>query len=104
DPRLAKCSQPQVARFVAAWREDIKAEAVARDWEPDPDALELLEDFARFRAAAFRTVILDSALEDVEPQPYLTPPFHERWVESIQNTMRKAGRLLILSPPRHGKS
>jgi len=64
--------------------------------DPQPSELELLtEAFIRFRDRYFRTE---------KDQPYLTKPFHQRWVQATLKAIFTGGQQLILSPPRAGKS
>jgi hypothetical protein len=55
----------------------------------------LLADFLAFRARHFRTP---------DGEPFLTEEFHMRWIEAILHAIVTGGRLVILSPPRHGKT
>lgn len=55
----------------------------------------LLADFLAFRERHFITP---------EGTPFLTEPFHQRWIEAFLKAMVTGGRLVILSPPRHGKT
>ena len=54
-----------------------------------------LYDFRYFRDRYFRTE---------EAKPYKTAPFHMEWIEATIAAIEDGGRLLILSPPRHGKT
>lgn len=38
------------------------------------------------------------------PLPFIRKPFHRRWVRAILKAIVTGGQLLILSPPRHGKT
>lgn len=55
----------------------------------------LLADFVAFRARHFVTP---------EGTPFLTEEFHQRWIEAFLKALVTGGRLVILSPPRHGKT
>ncbi len=37
-------------------------------------------------------------------QSYITKEVHKRWIRAVLNSIYTGGRLLILSPPRHGKT
>lgn len=92
-------SQPNVARWQAAFEED-RLGVLARElWRRGPDIEALLEPsvdaFALFRARYFRTST---------DEEYLFPPLHRRWVASLLDVVERGGRQIILSPPRHGKS
>lgn len=88
-------SQTNVSRWMAAWREDELARRRAEGWCRSPEVSGLLDDFAAFRRHYF---------EDEWGKPYVTEPFHIRWIVAILAAMATGGRLQILSPPRHGKT
>lgn len=91
-----------VSRWMAAWAVDVDKARQRESAERSPDAAATLEDFAAFRARYFRTPNVEGA--ELAGVPYLTPGFHERWVDAIESTIATGGRQIILSPPRHGKS
>lgn len=65
-------------------------------WELTVDHLEaLLDDFLIFRDTYFRTP---------RNEPFITKPFHLAWIEGFLHALVTGGRLVILSPPRHGKT
>lgn len=92
-----------------AWvqHRDLEAE-LSEDWEPPPrpfpeglwelsesDLSALTEDFVWFRDEYFRTE---------RGEPWKTPAFQRRWLDRILYALVTGGRLVILSPPRHGKT
>lgn len=86
-----------------------RAEAARRaGWQPPPrhfperwrdlaegDVPAMVSDFLWFRGEFFLT-------EDEEP--FANPDYMVVWIESIMATFVTRGRLMILSPPRHGKT
>lgn len=94
-----------VARLSKALREDKES---GKFWEPPEreyptnlwelttdDLPALLRDFLYFRRRHFRTP---------RGEPFSTEPFHQRWIEAFLHALVTGGRLVILSPPRHGKT
>ena len=55
----------------------------------------LVEDFMWVRDTFFQTE---------RGQRWLTPPFQQKWVRAVLTNLVSGGRLIILSPPRHGKT
>ncbi len=105
DPQFARTRRQHVSQWMASIKEDDHRARLTAMHRVEGSAAHLLEDFPAFRAAYFETIVYDSAMDVApEPQPYLTPEFHQVWVDSILDTMRRGGRLMILSPPRHGKT
>ena len=92
---LLKVSKAQISRFLSAYQEDLEYEKAQADWEVPSAAIESLESFVTFRERYFLTE---------RGVPFETAPFHERWITSINNSIETGGQLLILSPPRHGKT
>lgn len=97
-----------IIRWYAWERQQQIDRAGKASWSPPPrdfpekwrdltaaDVPALIADFIAFRATHVET-------EDEEP--YLIAPFHERWIEALIRTFVTRGRLMILSPPRHGKT
>lgn len=88
-----------VSRWMAAYGEDEKIAAARRGWRRAPETEALLEPtptaFAEFRRQTFT---------DEWGQPYQTPPFQLVWIAAVLKAIAKGGRLVILSPPRHGKT
>lgn len=88
-------SQENVSHWLAAFLEDELAEKRRVSWSRSSDAEGLLADFERFRRSFF---------EDEWGKPYVTESFHLRWISALLEAMGSGGRLMILSPPRHGKT
>lgn len=88
-------SKGTISRWMTAWREDLVLDAKGKSWAPPPSANATLEDFPAFRRRYFL---------DEHGNPYRTPGFHLEWVKSVLATMESGGRLMILSPPRSGKT
>lgn len=83
------------AKRRSGWSEPVRAYPEKwRDLTLD-DVPALYADFVWFRGEIFET-------EDEEP--YLIADFHENWILSFLRTCVTRGRLMILSPPRHGKT
>jgi len=61
----------------------------------DKDPVALTANFIDFRDTYFRTA---------QGNPYFTSPFHRSWILSIIKSLQSGGELMILSPPRHGKT
>ena len=56
---------------------------------------QMVEAFIDFRGFFF----------EVAPgRRYITAPCHRRWIKAVLRAIYQGGRLLILSPPRHGKT
>lgn len=97
-----------VNRIVRGLEDEQKAEKVRAGWEPPPrefpeeiwelelEHLEaLLQDFLWFRGEFFTTK---------RGTKYWTPPFQMRWIKAVLKALITGGRLVILSPVRHGKT
>ena len=66
------------------------------EWKPpEPYSDDPVEDFAQFRYENFQTET---------GEPYTTPPHQRRWIAAVLDTWERGGKLVILSPPRHGKT
>lgn len=85
-----------VYRVQEQYRRDTLNLEAADDWRPLPSAQDLLlGDFGVFRHNFF----------EVSPGvPYVTKPFHNRWIAAIEKALQTGGQLGILSPPRHSKT
>lgn len=55
----------------------------------------MVADFLGFRGAYFKTR---------RGRAYVTPGFQQTWIYKVFEALATGGRLLILSPPRHGKT
>jgi hypothetical protein len=104
-----------VAQAVVAFKDLYEQACKFGDWRPDTDLMtellgpptddetdlgpgdleELVDSFIRFRDRYFRTE---------KNEPYITMPFHRRWVVAVLKAIFTGSQILILSPPRHGKT
>ena len=92
---LLGCTSATVSRMLAAYKIDTRNSVAADDWELSTDAKDALENFAIFRQKYFRTEL---------GMQYDTAPFHTNWINNIIDSIENGKELLILSPPRHGKT
>lgn len=106
---LIGCDQSAVAKSVRALREDKKLRQAEEDFEaPSIPELTLenldalVQHFMDFRAANFITPRV--GVDKYSEVPYPTPPHQKRWLRAIIRTIINGGKLMILSPPRHGKT
>jgi len=88
-------SPAQVSRMMAAYKIDTKNAIAAEDWEVNEAALAALENFSSFRDKYFRTET---------GEKYETADFHMNWINNIIDSIEHGKELIILSPPRHGKT
>ncbi len=88
-----------VTRWRLARAEDARLENERRDWRPGEESERAKADFRFFRERYFTV-----ARGPMKGKPPATTDFHLRWIGAIEQTMRDGGQLMILSPPRHGKS
>ena len=66
------------------------------DWDgPPPEATAALDDFKTFRDRYFLT---EKGIR------FTTEDYHQRWIDALLKCMTNGERLMILSPPRHGKT
>ena len=92
---LLGCTSATVSRMLAAYKIDTKNQVAAEDWELTAEAEAALENFSNFRHKYFRTEL---------GKHYETADFHENWINNIIDSIDNGKELLILSPPRHGKT
>jgi len=98
---ILNCSQATVSRAMAAWVEDQtkEAEFAKRKREKDDDSFVTfnisVDDFISFRDNYFLTE---------QGKHYETPDFQKNWIEAIIESILHGKRLMVLSPPRHGKT
>ena len=92
---LLGCTSATVSRMLAAYKIDSRNEIAAEDWELTEEAKGALENFSIFRHKYFRTEL---------GKHYETADFHENWINNIIDSIDNGKELLILSPPRHGKT
>ena len=88
-------SSATVSRMLAAYKLDEVTATKQYDWTQPEDATESLKNFSSFRSKYFATET---------GEKYETADFHENWINSILNAIDNGNELLILSPPRHGKT
>ena len=84
-------------KLVAAyWRDKTPENLVALEGL----VAELIDRFVEFRDEHFT---FDNPIT-LEPEPYITGDFAIAWIRSLLLAKLIGGRLMILSPPRHGKT
>lgn len=98
--RRTEWGATDIGRWMAAHREDVRKEAYAEKVQAEAEGRgERHLSFPEFRSRFFHTV---------DPKgvriSYATPDFQQRWIARIDETIEGGSRLLILSPPRHGKT
>lgn len=92
---IFKISSAQVSRMYSAYIEDEETKTRREDWTTPKEAIKSLKSFKKFRDRYFKTE---------QGVKYETPDFQDKWVMSIQKNIDEGGNLMILSPPRHGKT
>ena len=92
---LLGCTSATVSRMLAAYKIDTRNQVAAEDWELSEGAKRALENFSNFRLRYFETEL---------GEKYDTAPFHTNWINNIIDSIDNGKELLILSPPRHGKT
>ncbi len=92
---IYQISPAQVSRMYAAFIEEEELKTKREDWTAPLAAIKSLADFKEFRDRYFKTET---------GSKYETPDFQEKWVKSIAKNIDEGGNLMILSPPRHGKT
>lgn len=109
--RVLGCSAPAVNQAVFL----LRAEAMEQIIQATIDAQEGTAAFGWLDVYSMTNEQLEQVADEfsawrarhfVTPQrtPYVTKAFHRRWIIAILRTIRDGGCLLILSPPRHGKT
>ena len=88
-------SSATVSRMLAAYKIDRKNEIDAEGWELNETQTEILKNFSSFRSKYFATET---------GEKFETADFHENWILNIEDSIENGKELLILSPPRHGKT
>ena len=89
------CTSATVSRMLAAYKIDKGTEIKGENWSQGEEVLELLANFSSFRNKYFATET---------GEKYETADFHLNWIENIEDSIENGKELLILSPPRHGKT
>ena len=92
---LLDTSSATVSRMSAAYKVDVRNSLAAEDWQVSKEAKRNLRNFSSFREKYFRTE---------QGQKYETADFHKNWISNIIESIDNGKELLILSPPRHGKT
>ena len=89
------CSLPTVTRSLSAYLKDEALRVNHESLQKNGEAQAALDDFVQFRDKYFLTE---------QNVPYETPEFQKRWIDAILQTIENGKRLMVLSPPRHGKT
>ena len=89
------CPIATISKMNAAYQIDLQNKLDAEGWQVSDDAQAALENFSAFRHKYFATET---------GEKYETANFHENWISNIINSIDNGEELLILSPPRHGKT
>mgnify|MGYP003109795683 FL=1 len=89
------CSLPTVTRSLSAYLKDEALRVNHESLQKNGEAQAALDDFVEFRDKYFLTE---------QNVPYETPEFQKRWIDAILETIKNGKRLMVLSPPRHGKT
>ena len=92
---LLGCTSATVSRMLAAFKIDSKNAIAAEEWELSKEAKRNLKNFSSFRNKYFETEL---------GKKYETADFHTNWINNIIDSIDNGKELLILSPPRHGKT
>ena len=93
--KILNTTAAAVSMAYQAYLEDLRQEEEQKNWSLPKVAKTSLQDFGKFRARYFRTE---------QGKKFETPEFHQKWIESIMNTIDEGEQQMILSPPRHGKT
>lgn len=113
----------QVTKSLNAWRRKKYLATKAEGWTRSSDMDEMLgkdldepirqalADGNMERFEELLTVMVDRFADRFRPAffrtkrgPYMTKGFHRNWIRAILKAIYTGGHILILSPPRHGKS
>jgi len=89
------CPIATVSKMNAAYQIDLQNKLDAEGWSVPQEAEQALENFSTFRNKYFATET---------GEKYETADFHENWINKILKSIDEGGELLVLSPPRHGKT
>ena len=87
-------SRANISRSLAAYYKDLEAERKQQQFKK-VETKTSVDDFLNFRDTYFLTE---------RGEPYDTPDFQQEWIKAILESIDTGGRLMILSPPRHGKT
>ena len=89
------CPIATVSKMNVAYQIDLQNKLDAEGWSVPQEAEQALENFSTFRSKYFATET---------GEKYETADFHENWINKILKSIDEGGELLVLSPPRHGKT
>lgn len=89
------CSLATITRSLSAYLKDQALKDNQKILEDNPEAKAALDDFILFRDTYFLTE---------QGEQYETPEFQKRWIHAILEAIKHGKRLMVLSPPRHGKT
>ena len=84
-----------ISRLLAAMKEDQFHAGLQEEWEVSKEAQANTKNFSTFRDTYFRTET---------GEKYETADFHTNWIDNIVDSIEHGKELVILSPPRHGKT
>ena len=93
--KILNTSVAAVSMAYNAYIEDKENELAQDNWAIPQVAEKSLQDFRDFRDRYFQTE---------KGEPYETPEFHIKWINSILEAIEHGEQQMILSPPRHGKT
>jgi hypothetical protein len=93
--KILETSVAAVSMAYNAYIEDKENELAQDNWAIPQVAEKSLQDFRNFRDRYFQTE---------KGEPYETPEFHIKWINSILDAIEHGEQQMILSPPRHGKT
>ena len=93
--KILETSVAAVSMAYNAYIEDKENELAQDNWAIPQVAEKSLQDFRDFRDRYFQTE---------KGEPYETPEFHIKWINSILEAIEHGEQQMILSPPRHGKT
>lgn len=94
-----KVTRVSVTHWLAARVEDERDKVEQKQWSVSDEARARLDDFQAFRSRYFKV-----GRGKYKGKPPVTTDFHLRWIDAILGAIDRGGQLMILSPPRHGKS
>ncbi len=111
-----------ISRAMMAMRDMIADNTAAQSWAVSADNLALLgpsDEDIRIALEDPDSNVFEEILEDLvaaweewrnrhltdeRGNAYITKPFHRHWIKEILRAILTGSRLMILSPPRHGKT
>jgi hypothetical protein len=95
-------SKQDISNWFRRWQSESFTQARAAGYQRPPESEALLNNFPAFRYECFK---LTGTGGRVAPgSGYYTPAFQRRWAFELEQVLDAAGTLLILAPPRHGKT